>query len=57
MTRYLWGEIALRHMVRGNGGRGSLFVLGAAGGSAIESPDSSAHYAGPHVGSGLEWRL
>ncbi len=60
LTRYQWGEVALRHMARGNGDRGSLFITAAAGGAALEPPLPdlvSFTYAGPHIGAGLEWRL
>ncbi len=56
-TRFQWGELAARHLIRGNGGSGSIFLEVAAGGAALQLDELELEsYAGPHVGAGVEIR-
>jgi hypothetical protein len=65
-----YGDLGMRVVVRGNGGRGTLALTGFVGGAAImenlcsANPDSPfnsscnvATLAGPSLGGGVEWRL
>jgi len=49
-----WGEAGVKLMVRGEGGRGTLFVTPSIGGAALTF---EASVGGPMVGLSLDWRL
>jgi hypothetical protein len=50
-----FGELGLRFLASGNGGRDSLFFEASAGGVALLGPRQD--YGGPMIGFGLEYRL
>ena len=65
-----YGDLGVRVVVRGNGGRGTLALTGYIGGAVImenlcsANPDSpflsscnQANLAGPSLGGGVEWKL
>jgi hypothetical protein len=69
VTGHGYGELGLRVLLGGNGGRGSTFLTATAGGAGVFkssyctevnfSFDCTEHvmYAGPMVGVGMEWRF
>lgn len=53
---FFYAELSLRRLVRGDRGRGSLFVRPSVGLSGIDTRDSAGWSPGPMVGMHLEWR-
>jgi hypothetical protein len=67
---FAYGDLGVRVVVRGDGGKGTLALTGFAGGALIQlnlcssNPDppfastcNSANLGGPSLGGGVEWKL
>jgi hypothetical protein len=65
LAGYVFGEVAIRSLTAGNGGRGSTFVVASIGGAGVFKQGScdfdfcnaSISYAGPTIGVGFEHRF
>lgn len=62
---HVYGDVGVRYLLQGNGGRGSVFLIGSLGGvraafdglcTILNQTCSRTELAGPSLGFGLEWR-